>query len=79
MHALLRFFLWKNEAITCWLISVSGQGNVNIDRNKNGKKKIDKWIGLIGLFEQIGKKAWLDSLDKLDRMDRLGRSGHEIE
>jgi hypothetical protein len=26
------FLVWKNEAITCWLISVPGQGNVNIDK-----------------------------------------------
>ena len=54
----------------CVLILAIG---LYVSRNKNGKKKIDKWIGIIGLFEQIGKKAWLDSLD------RLGRSGHEIE
>ena len=44
-------FLWKNEAITCWLISVPGQGNVNIDKNQNGKKKVDK----LDLLDILGK------------------------
>ena len=56
----------ENEAITCWLISVSGQGNVNIDRNKNGKRKIE----CLRKKHEIIYKNWLFNMRHYRQVDR---------
>ena len=55
-------FFWKNEAIAYWLISVSGQGNVHIDKSQNGKKKVNRLDVLIGHIGQIGKTGLFEQV-----------------